>query len=380
MNNEDIQFIIDNLDKDTSKLMFKYDKDLSKRFLINQIGKRQKTINKLPSLYSKFDFIFPQNSKAIEQCSSEISAKIKSKFFKGDKFIDLTGGLGIDFIHISKGYNVSYYNELDLDLYHLALNNFKDENIEFSNSKAEDLDIINNEYFDLIYIDPDRRNNNNKKLVLLEDLSPNIVELEKNLKYKNLLIKLSPLFEINEFYKYYTYFDVWLIQVDGELKELLLHLNKDIISNNLKIIEIIKDDFKEYNYEISKEMIPTSDNNFKYLFEPIVSILKANLQDKIAIDNGLSKINANTQYLFSNEVKTDLPGNFFKIELKLNYNKKDFEKNNIDSGIIKIRNFDDSISSIKKKLKLKESNDRYLLFTKDHQNKNTCFVCKKIKM
>lgn len=378
MNSEDIKFITENLEKDTSKLMFKFDKDQRKRFLINQIGKRQKTKHKLPSLYNNFDFTFPQNSKAIEQSSSEISAIIKSKFFSGDKFIDLTGGLGIDFINLSKQFNISYYNELDTNLYNLALNNYEDKNIHFSNSKAEDLDILKNEYFDLIYIDPDRRNNENKKLVLLEELSPNIIELEKNLKYKNLLIKLSPLFEINEFYKYFNNFDVWLIQVDGELKELLLHINKEQTSTNIKIIEIIKDDFKEYNYQISKELIKTSESNYEYLFEPIVSILKANLQDKIAIDNGLSKINPNTQYLFSNEIIENLPGYFFEIEMKLNYNKKDFEKNNIDSGIIKIRNFDDSLNSIKKKLKLKESNERYLFFTKDYQNKNICFVCKKV--
>ena len=94
MNKEEKEFIIENLDKDVSSLLFKYHQDTNKRFLINQISKRQKIKSKLPSYYNNFDFIFPTSSKSIEQCSSEISALTKSNFFQGENFIDLTGGLG----------------------------------------------------------------------------------------------------------------------------------------------------------------------------------------------------------------------------------------------------------------------------------------------
>lgn len=378
MNEEDKKFIVDNLDKNTSKLLFKYDKDPRKRFLINQIGKRQKTKNKLPSFYKDLDFIFPQNSKAIEQCSSELTAKIKNEYFQGKKFIDLTGGLGVDCYYFSKRFNNAIYNELDNDLFKLAQNNFKNSNIEFYNSKAEDLIDKLNEEFDLVYFDPDRRDEQNKKLYLLEDLRPNLFNIINKVKAKDIIVKLSPIFEISEFSKYFEKYNVWIISLDGEVKELLLHLNKDISENKIKIIIAKNEEKKEYNYISETLNINPTNKEYEYLFEPDVAILKANLQDKIAFDNNLSKINKNTQYLFSNSVVKDLPGSFFQIKLKLKYNKKDFSDNNIESGIIKIRNFDDSLNLIKKKLKISESQERYLFFTKDYENRNVCFVCEKL--
>ena len=124
MTEEDKLFIKENINNDTSKLLFKYHKDENKRFLINQIGKRQKTKVKLPTLFNNLDFVFPQNSKAIEQCSSEISANIKVDYFSGDKFLDLTGGLGIDTYFISKNFKSTYYYYKYIDLYNLSYINY----------------------------------------------------------------------------------------------------------------------------------------------------------------------------------------------------------------------------------------------------------------
>ena len=56
----------------------------------------------------------------------------------------------------------------------------------------------NKEKFDLIYLDPARRDNHNRKVFLLEDLSPNIIEIQEQLSdiSPEILIKLSPLIDI----------------------------------------------------------------------------------------------------------------------------------------------------------------------------------------
>ena len=56
----------------------------------------------------------------------------------------------------------------------------------------------NKEKFDLIYLDPARRDNHNRKVFLLEDLSPNIIEIQEQLSdiSTEILIKLSPLIDI----------------------------------------------------------------------------------------------------------------------------------------------------------------------------------------
>ncbi len=380
MNKEDKEFILENLDKDISPLLFKYHQDSNKRFLINQIAKRQKIKNKLSSFYKNFDFIFPINSKSIEQCSSEISAITKSKYFKGENFIDLSGGLGIDFNYISKNFTNSIYNDLDEELFELAKQNYHHHNNSFYNEKAEVLLSKLNTYFDLIYIDPDRRDNSNKKLFKLEELKPNILEILPKLKYKNLLIKLSPMFEINEFPHFFRKYNVWIISINGEVKELLLHLSDEITENKIKIISINNNNVAEYNYDNIQAKSPISNEEFNYLFEPDPAIIKAHLQDTIAIDNKLFKINHNTQYLFSNDIIPNLPGDYYKISQKLNYNTSDFKTYRIDSGIIKIRNFDDTLPKIKTKLGISENNKQYLFFTKDYNNKNVCFICEKLKI
>ena len=208
-------------------------------------------------------------------------------------------------------------------------------------------------------------------------MKPNILEITPKIKSKNYLIKLSPIFDIKELYMYFQKFDVWLISINNELKELLIHIHEDAKSE-IKIY-IAKDYvISKYNYLNSQSKIDLVDKIKTYLYEPDVAILKASLQDQIAFDFRLNKLNSNTHFYFSNELNDNFPGNIYNVKLKLKYNKKDFAHNNIDSGIIKIRNFDDTLSNIKKKLNIKESNKQYLFFMKDFSEKNICVVCDKL--
>jgi len=375
MNEEDKLFIIENINADTSKLLFKFHKDTNKRFLINQIGKRQKTKSKLPSLFENYNFTFPQNSKAIEQCSSEKSAEAKSNYFKGNNFLDLTGGLGIDTLFFSRNFENIYYNEKNITLYDLAKLNYPTFNL--SNLSAADFIENNNTEFDLVYIDPDRRDDSNRKLYKLEDLQPNILEIILKLKSKEFLIKLSPIYEIKELDKYFDNYDVWLISIDNELKELLVHIKADAV-RKIKLLIIKDGNINEFNYDFSDTKLDLENNIANYLYEPDVAVLKANLQDQIGKEFNLNKLNMNTHFYFSDVLNNEYPGNIYKVKSKLHYNKKEFKTQGIDSGIIKIRNFDDTLSNIKKKLSIKENNKQYLFFMKDYHDKNICVVCDKI--
>ncbi len=385
MNKEEIKFIEENINSNTTKLLLKYDKDSNKRFLINQIGKRQKVKNKLPELSNNYNFIFPQNSLPIEQCSSESTAKIKADLFYGNSLLDLTGGLGIDSYYISKNFKTTYFVEPNLDLFNLAKINHTYFKI-FNQSAEEFLEEFlkhNPTNFDLIYIDPDRRDSNNKKLFKLEDLKPNILKIKEQLEInekiqsENILIKLSPIFEIKELKNHFESYDIILISIDNELKELLIHLHKNA-KLNYKLFIINNDNLKEYNYKLLENKLDITNNYYKYLYEPNVAILKSNLQNQIANNLQLSKFNSNSHLFTKDEILSNYPGNIYQIERILNYKKKDFELNNIDSGIIKIKNFNDTLKIIKNKLNIKESNQRYLFFTKDYNNKSICIVANKI--
>lgn len=287
----------------------------------------------------------------------------------------MTGGLGIDTLFFSRNFENTYYNEKNITLYDLAKLNYPTFNL--SNLSAADFIENNNTEFDLVYIDPDRRDDSNRKLYKLEDLQPNILEIIPKLKSKEFLIKLSPIYEIKELDKYFDNYDVWLISIDNELKELLVHIKADAV-RKIKLLIIKADNINEFNYDYSDTKLDLENNIANYLYEPDVAVLKANLQDQISKEFNLNKLNMNTHFYFSDVLNNEYPGNIYKVKSKLHYNKKEFKTQGIDSGIIKIRNFDDTLSNIKKKLSIKENNKQYLFFMKDYHDKNICVVCDKI--
>ena len=62
-----------------------------------QVAGKQKAKNKIPSWFNTNNLLLP-GSLSMEQCSSEQTAKYKAEITQGKRFIDLTGGFGVDFI------------------------------------------------------------------------------------------------------------------------------------------------------------------------------------------------------------------------------------------------------------------------------------------
>ena len=102
--------------EDPQKLILKYhhtQPDI--KLLAHQIKARQKHKTKLPSWQSNHRLIFP-NTISSEQSSSEVTALYKSRIINSGKMmLDLTGGMGIDFIALSKKFKLSTYVEENLE-------------------------------------------------------------------------------------------------------------------------------------------------------------------------------------------------------------------------------------------------------------------------
>ena len=174
-------FIKEHLDIDTTQLLLKKPifATISNSVLAQQIEGYKVAQRKFPSLLAE-GIQFPKKLN-LEQTSSEATATYKAKLLQGKHFLDLTAGFGIDAYFLSQSFEEVTLVEQDAELLQLVAQNWKvlGRKATFVNSDAESFLQATTAHYDVIYIDPARRDHQLQKKFLLEDLSPNILELQE---------------------------------------------------------------------------------------------------------------------------------------------------------------------------------------------------------
>ena len=93
------------------------------REAVVQIEGWQQAREKLPSWAAVDGVIYPPKI-SMEQCSSEHTARYKAALVGGKRFADMTGGFGIDFSYICRGFKEAFYIERNDKLCDIARENF----------------------------------------------------------------------------------------------------------------------------------------------------------------------------------------------------------------------------------------------------------------
>ena len=355
--------------------------------LANQIEAKKKSEKKLPTWFRTDKIIFP-NKLSIEQTSSEKTAEFKASLFSGESAIDLTGGFGVDSFYFSKTFKNFTHCELQKYLSDTVKYNFellKVKNVNFL--CGDSIEFIKSEltYYDLIYLDPARRDDLKRKVFLLSDTQPNPIKHLENLlnKTDNILIKASPLLDIKRTLEELRYISsIYIISLNNEVKELLIHIEKNYTTETtIKCIDL-------YNNKENKESeFLVSDSNIsvnystpqKYLYEPSAAILKAGAFNQVAKKYNISKIAKHSHIYTSDLLVEGFQGRIFEVYNTSSVNKKEIKRIlNSDKANITKRNFTASISEIRKKFKIKEGGDDYLFFTTSYLDKPLIIYCRKI--
>lgn len=377
-------------------LLLSKQSNLDKDFILNQINGIQKAKNKLPELANTNGILFPAKL-SLEQCSSEQTAIYKSGLNKFNSVIDLTGGFGVDSYYFSKKAKQVTYIEPNKNLFKIVEQNFKTlgaNNVQTINSTCEEFLKTNTQKFDLAYIDPSRRNEN-QKVFILADCVPNIVELQTDIFNiaPKILVKTSPILDIKQSIKELkTVSEVWVISVNNECKEVLYlledksttnpQINTVNIGNSLSTKDVIlsgvegKEKKQKFSFDFETEENTNTDYSepLNYLYEPNASILKAGAFKSITQTFEVKKIASNTHLYTSENLIKDFPGRVFKIEKTIPYQPKAFKKLGIKKANVSCRNFKESVEQVKKKLNVKDGGDIYLFTTTDKNNKAVLFV------
>ena len=193
------------------------------RLVATQVKYLARAEAKLPS-YAAAQCILPP--LAFEQASSEACAAHKR--IAGGAVLDLTCGLGADAFFLARRFRRVVTLERDQTLARIAAENFRRlgaTNIEVVNTSAEAYLAQPGLHFDWVYADPDRRSGDGRKLVRLEDCSPDILSLMPLIGRTSgrLCVKNSPLFDIGEALRLFPGARVEAVSLGDECKEVVIY-------------------------------------------------------------------------------------------------------------------------------------------------------------
>lgn len=379
-----VQEFIENYQEDPSQLAFKGSPfpEVDVKTLIQQIAGRRRIGKKLPLWYQTRGILYPPQLN-LEQTSSEITAQYKASFCEGVNGADLTGGWGVDTFYLSRGFERFDQFETQQWLQEMARNNLSllgAKNISFY---AQDgLDGIQEKSYDLIYIDPSRRHESKGKVILLRDYAPDVIG---NLPYlldrcKTLLIKTAPMYDITQGLRELEHVtNVHVVSVNGEVKELLWVLQSGY--DDPPVIKAVLLDQNTQTFAATWPFFaPTVYGTVqKYIYEPQAALLKAGLQDVVALNKQLKKLGPNTQ-LFTHAQLTDYPGRIYKVLRLLPYKKALIKKELTGTkALIVSRNFGETVAQLRKRWKIQDAEGQQLIFTRLQNGDKVVLDCQRIQ-
>lgn len=239
----------------------------------------------------------------------------------------------------------------------------------------------------LIFIDPARRDDAGNKVVSLKDCTPDVTLLQEEMlsKADYVIIKLSPMLDWHRAVSELNCVqEVHIISVSNECKELLLVLSARNMGGmeassadgaagevkhvgNLRIYcvndaqSFVCDelDMESSSVRIASPVL----EEMQYLYEPNASLMKAGCFSVLSERYGARMLSKNSHLFVSMEPIEDFPGRSFRIIAISSFNKKELKRylSGITKANIATRNFPLSVAELRKRLKLKDGGETYIL-------------------
>ena len=339
---------------------------------IQQLKSRQKLRRKFPDWAEDTRLMMPGKLN-IEQASSPETAQFKSHLFHGGSGGDLTGGMGVDSFFLSPSFQEFHYVEMETELFAITQHNMAILRDNVQCHEGDGLKFLKSidQILDLVYLDPHRRNEGNKKVFLFRDCTPNVIEHLEIIrrKSKNALIKASPVLDIHRgVSELGGATQIWVVSVDGEVKELLFHLgNRDRLDPPVHCVEIRKRGTQEWTWEKPfSGTLSLAETIGGFLYEPYPSIMKAGMWDHLLEVEGMRKIHPQTHLFIHSEKKKGLPAQVYRILETFPFSKKAILPRKAN---VKVRNAKVKANEIEKKWKIQPGGDEFVFLVTDHLGK-----------
>lgn len=340
----------------------------------NYLHFRYKIKSKIP-VWNEIKTLEPPPALSIEQSSSQLTAEHKTELISGKSCLDLTGGMGIDTYFFAQQFEKVTYVEQNADLCQIAAHNFKElgcKNIEVINQNAEAFLHSTENSYDLIYLDPARRDQRGNKVFFIEDCSPDVSAMLPDLfrKTENILVKYAPMLDIKAAVSALkSIYKVIVVAAENDVKEVLYWIRK---SEKKPIIEAINLSNERLATTFQADFFEERETNVefgspgKFLYEPNAAILKAGLFKVPAKRFDLRKLAPNTHLYTNEELNNTFPGRQFQINKVEKYSKKKIKKELTGTyANVSCRNFPLKPEALKKLLNYKDGGENYIFFTQN---------------
>lgn len=386
------EFIRQHADEDVRQLALRGAKDpeVDLSYALDQIAGRQKARTKLPSWASLEGIVYPPHL-SMEQCSSESTALYKARLVQGivkhrNLFVDLTGGFGVDFATIARGFQQAVYVERQESLCSISSHNMRVLGLTQAEVVCGDgTDYLTRiSHADLIMIDPARRDDHGGRTFAIADCTPNLLEIREALleKATYVLVKLSPMLDwrkaVEDIGRQWVR-EVHIVSVGNECKELLLVLST--ATSQLRVVCVNDgDEFSFVEEDSPKGSSCGKAVDVKFLYEPNASIMKAGCFRRIAEHFHLVQLDVNSHLFLSDTLMEHFPGRVFEVTATTGMNKRELKKKlqGVSRANITVRNFPQTVAELRKRLKVADGGDCFLFASTTAEKAHIIFICRKI--
>ncbi|EFA22359.1 class I SAM-dependent methyltransferase [Bifidobacterium gallicum] len=411
--------------------------DVDMPFALNQIAGWQTARTKLPEWAAHHEIIYPPHL-SMEQCSSQFTAHVKMRLaqrvlqeagIQPQRFADLTGGFGVDCSYLARLFTDADYVEQQPHLCTIAQHNYAALALTQVHVHQADarkyLESINGEGtakpYDLIYLDPARRDGHGARTVAIEDCTPNVLEMKDGLlrAAHAVMIKLSPMLDWRQAVEQFegSVSHVVIVSAGNECKELLLVLQERDDAADCTMLAINDDQQLEYvlghesqarlngwngepgNGESSagsglqltvEALEELAERGELYMYEPNASIMKAGAFDVLEQLMPVTQVGPHSHLFVGTQLIDQFPGRKFQVTSLGTMNKQSLktqlqrlrerqqgEGRKTLQANVAVRNFPLTVQQLRKKLKLSDGGSDYLFATTLGRDTHTLFWCRK---
>ena len=392
MNQATLDFIREHAEADIRQLALRKLKnpEVDLMYALEQIAGHQKARIKIPSWAVKDGMIYPPHL-SMEQCSSEQTARYKAGIAgKGELFVDLTAGFGVDTAFIAEGFQRVVSVERQGRLCQIAAENHKRLGLKQIEVICGDgiAYLHQMSHADLLFMDPARRDAHGGRTYDISDCEPNVLELigEMTQKADRVMLKLSPMLDWRKAVEDLQSIggrqvfvnEVHILSVANECKELLLIVSRD--EKPLHVYCVNNDDVFDYLAgQLRQPLICSRIALPCFLYEPNASLMKAGCFGEISERYQLAQLDDNSHLFVADRDIADFPGRCFVVEQMTSMNKRELKQAlaGIAKANIAVRNFPLSVADLRKRLNIKDGGDVFIFATTVSNQGHQLLICRK---
>lgn len=351
-------------------------------FALIQLEARRKFSSKLRHPDS---IIFPS------MLAGEQSSNIHVSEFHGDivagseSLLDLTAGLGIDFISMASAMGKGGENcvavEIDPEKHACLSVNLHKQGLDKAETICGDAIEVLKQFkaqgrrFDVIFIDPARRDDNGGRVYDPSDCQPDVVS-NMDLLFEvadRVIIKNSPMVDVTKAMKLFPdTVRMYLVSVRNECKELLVDMCRTDLPSKISTVDILSNGERQVTEldttdtgEVYEEKIMDEStlkdwlsNGDVWLYEPSSTQMKLAAWNVLAKKYDMVKSSPNSHIFFSRTYHEDFPGRILIIERILD--KKAVRDLKGEPRNVVTRNYPLKAVPLTKKLRVNTCDDKFV--------------------